>query len=364
MLSVARRIYQAEPPRHRSSDKLDFDLKLLPLRADQRTMRKTGLGEREVIEILTKNYGLNNRLPLGFDDDVAALPLSSREWAVLKTDMLVGSTDIPPGMTLTQAARKSVVATVSDFAAKGIRPMGLMISLGLPPPVKSSTVKQIAAGLSKGANEYGCRIIGGDTGEAKDLIIDCIGFGLAAPGEIMRRDGARPGDVVAVTGRFGKSSGGLRILLARRKDQTRRFPGLVKSVLHPIARLEEGIRLAKTRAVNSSIDSSDGLARSLHEIARLSRVRIHLENIPVARDAETFAREEKMTASDLALYGGEEYEIVVTIDRDKYPGVKKKVRSLIRIGQVKAGAPEVTAKIAGRSILVDPHGWEHFKSGK
>ena len=127
-------------------------------------MSKTGLGEREAIRILTQSYRLNNKLPLGFDDDVAALPLTSREWLVLKTDMLVGSTDIPPGMTLTQAARKSVIATVSDFAAKGIRPLGLMISLGLPAPVRSTTVRQIAAGLSQGVKEYGCIIIGGDTG--------------------------------------------------------------------------------------------------------------------------------------------------------------------------------------------------------
>ncbi len=326
-------------------------------------MGKTGLGEREAIRILTKSYGLNDRLPLGFDDDVAAFPLSSRKWAVLKTDMLVGSTDIPPGMTLTEAARKSVVATVSDFAAKGIRPLGLMISLGLPVPVKSSTVKQIASGLSEGAKEYRCNIIGGDTGQSKDLVIDCVGLGLAAPQEIVRRDGARPGDVVAVTGEFGKSAGGLRILLTRRKDQARRFPQLVKSVLHPVARLEEGVKLAKTRSVNSSIDSSDGLAWSLHEIARLSGVSICLENIPIAPEVEAFARAESVTASDLALYGGEEYEIVVTIDRDKYARVKRKVPSLIRIGQVRAGSAEVMANIGGRSVTVDPHGWEHFKPG-
>lgn len=327
-------------------------------------MRKTGLGEREIIRILTKSFRSKDSLPLGFDDDVAALSLSSREWAVLKTDMLVGSTDIPPGMSLTQAARKSVVATVSDFAAKGIRPLGLMISLGLPAPVKSSIVRQIAAGLNRAVKEYGCEIVGGDTGQSRDLVIDCAGFAIAAPGEVIRRDGARPGDVVAVTGGFGGSVAGLRILLARRKDYERRFPRLVKSVLHPVARLEEGIKLAKTRAVNSSIDSSDGLAWSLHEIARLSDVSIHLENIPIAPEAEAFAKAERVTASDLALYGGEEYELVVTIRRDKYARVKRKVPSLIRTGSVKAGHGEVTANIAGRSVTVDPRGWEHFKSGR
>ena len=325
-------------------------------------MTKNDLGEREATRILTNSFHVNDSLPLGFEDDVAALPLSPREWAVMKTDMLVGSTDIPPGMSLTQAARKSVVATVSDFAAKGIRPLGLMISLGMPAPVKSSTVRQIAAGLTQGVKEYGCSIIGGDTGQSKDLVIDCAGFGIASPSEVVRRDGARPGDVVAVTGEFGKSAAGLRILLARRKDNAQRFPQLVKSVLRPVAKLDEGIKLAKTRAVNSSIDSSDGLAWSLHEIARLSGVSIHLENIPVAPEVETFARAEKVAASDLALYGGEEYEIVVTITRDKYAKVKRKVPSLIRVGHVKAGSPEVTADIAGSSVTVEARGWEHFRS--
>ncbi len=326
-------------------------------------MSKTGLGEREAIRILTESYRSKKRLPLGFVDDVAALPLSARRWAVLKTDMLVGSTDIPPGMSLTQAARKSIVATVSDFAAKGIRPMGLLMSLGLPAPVRSATVKQIATGLSQGAKEYECSIIGGDTGEAKDLVIDCTGFGLARPGGIIRRDGARPGDIVAVTGEFGKSAGGLRILLSRRQNQARRFPQLVKSVLHPVARLQEGIRLARSRSVNSSIDSSDGLAWSLHEIARLSGVNIQLERIPIAGEVENFAREERVDASELALYGGEEYEIVLTIDRDKYLRAKKKVPSLIRIGRVKAGNGEVRAGIAGKIVAVERRGWEHFKSG-
>ncbi len=325
-------------------------------------MNKTVLGEREAIRILTRSYDSKNRLPLGFEDDVAAFPVSSRKWVVLKSDMLVASTDVPPGMTLTQAARKAVVATVSDFAAKGVKPRGLLISLGLKAPVESSTVKQIANGLSQGVREYGCRIIGGDTGQSEDLVIDCTGFGFAAPEEVVRRDGARPGDIVAVTGKFGKSAAGLRILLSKKKQLAQRFPGLVKSVLHPIARLEVGIKLAKTRSVNSSIDSSDGLAWSLHEIARLSGVSIHLENIPMAREAEIFAVWQGLAASDLALYGGEEYEIVLTIDRDKFARVKRKIPSLIRIGEVKAGNAEVTASVAGRMMKIDPRGWEHFKS--
>src|SRR5947209_7222214 len=172
-------------------------------------MAKTGLTEREIIGMLKRHFDSGPKLPLGFDEDVAAFPMSQGRLVVLKTDMLVGSTDVPPGMTLRQAARKAVVATVSDFAAKGVRPKALLVSLGLTSPVRRTMVVELGQGLSQGAREYGCRIIGGDTSESNDLIIDCIGFGLAKFQSILRRDGARPGDIIAVTGDFGKTSAGL-----------------------------------------------------------------------------------------------------------------------------------------------------------
>src|SRR5713226_3746288 len=99
-------------------------------------------GEREIIRRLTSRFFTKPGLPLGFEDDVSVFPFSKRRWIVLKTDLLVASTDVPPGMTFRQAARKAVVATVSDFAAKGIRPRGLLISLGLTSPVRASIVDE------------------------------------------------------------------------------------------------------------------------------------------------------------------------------------------------------------------------------
>jgi thiamine-monophosphate kinase len=324
-------------------------------------MTKRGLTEREIIDVLREQFDSKPKLPLGFDDDVAAFPVSQRKLVVLKTDMLVGSTDVPPGMTLQQAARKSVVATVSDFAAKGVQPSGLLVTLGLVSPVQLSTVKEIAAGLEKGAREYHCRILGGDTSETDDLVIDCIGFGFAATGGIIRRDGAKPGDIVAVTGYFGKTTCGLRILLGRKRPWPPRFSKLVYSVLYPSAKLEAGLKLARTGFVNSSIDSSDGLAWSLHEIARLSHANIALERIPVAADAKRFAEEQGLEAEELALFGGEEYELVLTIAKNRFAAVKRKLHSLIEIGRVEKGTGEVTVLVDGRRTPVESHGYEHFE---
>jgi thiamine-monophosphate kinase len=324
-------------------------------------LAKKGLTEREIIGVLKRRFVSDSRLPLGFDDDVAAFQMTPRSQVVLKTDMLVGSTDIPPGMTLEQAARKAVVATVSDFAAKGVQPRGLLISLGLSPPVGLSTVNEIATGLEKGAREYRCRIVGGDTSETDELVIDCIGFGFAATGGIIRRDGAKPGDIVAVTGDFGKTTAGLRILLGKKKPWPRRFSKLVYSVLHPSAKLEAGLRLARTGFVTSSIDSSDGLAWSLHEIARLSHANIVLERIPVAPDAKRFAEEQGLVAEELALFGGEEYELVLTIPKNRFAVVKRKLGSIIEIGKVEKGTGEVTTIVDGRKTRVKALGYEHFE---
>src|SRR5690349_11627144 len=112
-----------------------------------------GLTEQEIIRTLTKQFRGQPGVPLGYEDDVSAIPLSPKTWIIAKTDMLVGSTDIPPGMTMREAARKAVVATVSDFAAKGVQPRALMVSLGIPAPAQKRTVQNLAHVLGKMARE-------------------------------------------------------------------------------------------------------------------------------------------------------------------------------------------------------------------
>jgi thiamine-monophosphate kinase len=319
-----------------------------------------GLTEREIIQILTDQFAGQPGIPLGFDDDVSAIPLSPKTWIIVKTDMLVGSTDVPPGMTVQEAARKAVIATVSDFAAKGIKPQALMVSIGLPAPAKKTTVQHISRGLRQAAREYHCKIIGGDTNQAEDLIIDIAAVGFANPKTIVRRDGARPGDIVCVTGPFGKTSAGLRILMSREKKDLAKYPSLVEAILRPKARLTEGILLAKSREATSSTDSSDGLAWSLHQIAQSSRVGVNLHAIPIAAEAERFAGEHRLSALELALYGGEEYELVMTIKPRRFHDLKRRVPSLRRIGIVEKERFGVSAQIEGKQVMVEARGWEHF----
>lgn len=317
------------------------------------------IGEREIIKTLTKIYGSRTAVPLGYDDDVSAVPLARDCWIIVKSDMLVWSTDVPPGMRLWQAGRKAIVSTVSDFAAKGVKPKALMVSLGLPRLTRPQLL-ELGNGLRRGAVEYGCKIIGGDTGESKELVIDCLGVGQAAPNKLVTRGGARAGDLVAVTGKFGNSAAGLRMILSKRMLHSHEGEVLEQAVFMPEARLTEGLALARTGSVTSSIDSSDGLAWSLHELARNSKVSIRLDRVPVASEAAYFAVQARISPIPLALYGGEEYELVFTFKGHDVSRVKRAVPSALVVGRVERGPPRVTATAAGRTFRVQKKGYEHF----
>ncbi|MEM2557647.1 MAG: thiamine-phosphate kinase, partial [Candidatus Bathyarchaeia archaeon] len=200
-----------------------------------RTIRD--LGERKVIEIILGLLDSMPDMPIPFWDDVSAVPIGGDMVAVVKVDMLVGKTDVPPGMSLRQAARKAIVMGVSDFAAKGVKPLAALVSLGLPGDFREEDVREIGLGIGEGAREYGIYIIGGDTNESSDLIIDCALIGLGDMRRIVRRSGARPGDILAVTGHFGKTSSGLKILLEGLSPPEHLRKPLIESVLTPKARL-------------------------------------------------------------------------------------------------------------------------------
>ena len=321
------------------------------------------LGEREIIEIIQNHLEPMPRMPIRFGDDVAAYEMEGGNLAVLKTDMLVGKTDVPSGMSFWQAARKAVVMNVSDFAAKGVKPTAVLVALGLPQKTSRKDVEEIAEGLNAGAREYGAYVVGGDTGEASDLIISISLFGTAKNGMVALRSGAKPGDIVAVTGLFGKTAAGLKIML-KKSDAPEKIRGvLVDSVLMPQARLAEGLALGKTGAVTAAIDSSDGLAWSLHEIAQASNVGFRISKIPIAKEAQAFADSNGLDPFDLVFYGGEEYELVLTVKPKLWEKAEKAVRmtggKLLRIGFVTAER-ELVLESVGKKRTIKPQGYEHF----
>lgn len=323
------------------------------------------LGERRIIEIILGCLDQMPNMPVPFGDDVSAIDIENEKLAVIKTDMLVGKTDVPPSMNLWQAARKAVVMNISDLAAKGVKPIALLASVGIPRGFAKKDVEQIGKGLNAGAREYNAYVLGGDTNEASDLVISCTAFGVIEKRYLMKRSGAKPDDLVAVTGFFGKTSSGLKILLKDLKTPPEMRKELINAVLMPQARLKEGLALAQTRAVTASIDSSDGLAWSLHEISRASNVGFVIDNLPVAREAMEFAKIHNFDPVELSLHGGEEYELAVTVKPNFWWKAKKATEqvgaSLTKIGQV-TKEKTLLLRTKEKIIPIEARGWEHFKT--
>jgi thiamine-monophosphate kinase len=322
------------------------------------------LGERKIIELILNCLDQMPNMPIPFGDDASAVDLGADKLAVINMDMLVKKTDVPQTMSLWQAARKAVIMNISDLAAKGTQPIALLASLGVPPELTKTDIQQIGEGLNAGAREYGAYMLGGDTNEASDLIISCMAFGVCPKHQLIKRSGAKPGDYVAVTGAFGKSASGLKILVDGLSAPDIRDV-LVDSVLMPKARVKEGVALSRSKAATASIDSSDGIAWSLHELSRASNVGFRLEALPVAAEVEQFAELHGFDYLELALYGGEEYELLVTVKPSLWQEAKKAVTFaggvLTKIGVV-TKEKQIQLITAEKTVSVEARGWEHFKT--
>jgi thiamine-monophosphate kinase len=313
------------------------------------------MNENEVIHMLTKLAGTlpSGYLPIG--DDVALLP-ERRGRLVLKSDMLVAKTDVPPGMTWEQVGRKAVAMCVSDFASKGVQPEAFIVSLGLPRSLPDQGIRSLGRGLQDGMREWDVRLVGGDTNEAGDVMVDCVMVGFARG--IVERRGARPGDLVVVTGDFGTTSAGLKILLEKARSTTAFRREALANVYTPSPRLKLGVALSKY--LSCAMDSSDGLAICLHTLSQMSSVGMRIDRLPYRKELEEFAARNDYRVDDLVLYGGEEYEIVGTISKRRIEGAKKVARlmgsELMVIGEVTKGD---RVRLSS-GMEVENRGWVHL----
>jgi len=280
---------------------------------------------------------------------------------VLKVDMLVEHTDVPPGMSYRQAARKAVAMCVSDLAAKGVKPDSFMVSIGLRKGVSQKKVNELAVGLKDAEREWGVHLVGGDTNESKELVIDCAMVGFAK--RLVARSGASSGDALVVTGPFGYQPAGLRILTEGARSQARFGERAKASVLSPRPSL--GVGLALAPYLSSSMDSSDGLARSIHTLARASGVGFEVTALPAGEGVKRFAADNGLDAEKLVLEGGEEYVIVGTVRKSKLRAagiaVKKAGGKLVEIGVATPRKRRVELSMKGGSRPIRDEGWTHLR---
>ncbi len=290
---------------------------------------------------------------------MAVLP-SRRGKLVVKTDMLVEGTDVPRGMTFRQASRKAVASCVSDFASKGVKPDSFLVSLGMRRGTSRSQVKDLADGLDDAQKEWGIRLVGGDINQAEELVIDCAMVGFAR--KIVARRGAKAGDVLVVTGHFGYQPAGLKILTGGAKADREFRDRAIDSVLNPRPDLKVGMALSGF--LSSGMDSSDGLARSLHTLAAAGGVGFEVTELPVGQGVRKFAKANGLSAEGLALAGGEEYLIVGTVKKARLDDAARAVRraggKLIVIGRATKGKGHVVHMSKGSTRPIADEGWTHL----
>ncbi len=314
---------------------------------------------KEFIEVIGQPKQIYSKI----GDDVAHIP-SGKGRVVVKCDMLVGETDVPQGMTYREAARKALASVVSDFAAKGVKPNAALVSLGIPPTLTIADIRELALGVRDAREEFKFEFLGGDTNQAKDLIIDCILLGYAK--HIIGRAGAKVGDIVAVTGDFGYTGAGLYALSKYGRVAEGFAEKAISTVLKPKPPLELGLMLAERRLMSSSIDSSDGLALSLYTLSEASNVKIVVFDLPAPEGLREFAEENGLSLEELVFYSGEEYEIVFTAHEDKLDKIKRLAESLGKpikaIGRVEQGKPVVEYVTLGKKKILERRGWIHLSA--
>jgi len=316
-----------------------------------------GLSERQIIDLISKALYIAKKNTL-WNDDVTTVKIGDRILA-FKCDMFVRSTDAPKQMKVWQMARKSIVSCVSDFACKGVKPLASLISLGIPKDFTKNDVIELAKGFRRAEREFPINILGGDTNESRDLVIDCCMLGIA--GKIIKRSGATNGDLIITSGPFGYSSSGLKILQGRPKVKLNFGKKARNAVLMPKARLRFGLGLVNY--ATSAMDSSDGLAITLYEMSGQSRKKFVIESLPTTNEIREFARSNRYDIRKLVLQGGEEYEIVAAVPKRNLGKVKALARNsgcrVFVIGHVERGNG-VFMKQNKRLERIERRGWEHL----
>ena len=313
------------------------------------------LNEKKIIELFQNRLGNTSFVP----EDVESFKIG-KEYLVVKVDTFVESTDLPPQMKLEDAARKSIVSCVSDFAAKGVRPVFGIVSLTIPKKLSRSNMENLAKGFQSAAKEFELKILGGDTNEGKELVITFSLFGTTK--KIVNRNGAKTDHVIITSGSFGYTGAGLSILIKNKKSSKKFRTKAKNAVIKPRCRLLFGLKNKKY--FSSSMDSSDGLSTTLNEMSSQSKKKFVITEMPTEKDLFDFATSNKLNSDDLILNAGEEYEIVATTSKSNLPKIKKDAKKhrikMYEIGYVTKGRG-VFYKKNGRVIRIKDKGWQHLQ---
>jgi thiamine-monophosphate kinase len=296
--------------------------------------------ERELIRRISEILG-------GVENDDCAVIDAGSRFLVATTDMLHRQTDFPEIMTPWQMGWMSVAVNLSDIAAMGAEPAGVLIAAGLPPEADLYFIDELFSGFGECARFYGTKILGGDTDAHQELTITGSAFGFVEKDLVLRRRGASPGDLLCTTGHLGGAGGGLWAW--KNCDLQNEF---IEKLLEPEPRLKEGRALAKSRTVTAMMDNSDGLALSLSDLSEVSRVGFVVNEaaLPLAEGLAEMVGHEK--AVEMVMSAGGDFELVFTVRPD---GLKE---------AMEAGEVTVIGRVVEKGIWLETEGERRMIAAK
>ncbi len=333
-------------------------------------MKVGELKERALIAHIAKLFAKpgNNVIVGAGEDDCAVLDIGGEDYLLVTTDMLHRKTDFMPQMTGWQIGWMSVAVNLSDLASKGAKPLGIVMAMGIPPDAELDFLEGIARGMNDCASRFGTQIIGGDTDSHDELTMAGTALGTVKKELLIRRNGAKEGDIVCVTGNLGTAGAALLALKTpystpylntgiRGTNKKSVNEEILKALFEPVPRINEGIALAESRAVTSMMDISDGLALSLHDLSKASGVgfRVYENKLPVLPYVRRLLKGEELL--EAVIFTGGDFELLFTVAQDKIEKARKAC-PLTVIGEVIGEG--VFIEREGRLEELKAKGYEHF----
>jgi thiamine-monophosphate kinase len=303
-------------------------------------------------------------------DDAAAITPPAGCDLVLTADAIVGGVHFFPDDPADRIARKALRVNLSDLAAKGVKPLGFLLTLALPKHIGDRWLAHFARGLGSDADRFGCPLLGGDTVRTPGPVtISITAFGAVPRGTMVRRNGARAGDRVLVTGTIGDAALGL-LLRHDRKNAARwglnraQHNHLASRYLLPEPR--NSIADALRKYASAAMDVSDGLVGDLAKLCRASGVAASIDaaRVPLSRAAQT-ALTNAPALLETILTGGDDYQVLATMPARKVAAFRKAASAagvaVTDIGAIAAGrgAPRFLGR-DGRPLVFARASFSHF----
>jgi len=322
--------------------------------------------DRLVQKIATamKPPGLRGSLRIGLGDDAALWSPRPGYETVLTCDWFSEGSHFLRGKHPPDSVGwKCLARAVSDIAAMGGQPRCFLLSLALPRSLTGRWLDRFLAGLRRAARRFGCQLAGGDTTRRDEILINIAVIGEVLAGKAILRSGAKPGDLIFVTGRLGEAELGLRSLQRSRTLNGPDSP-LIKKHLYPEPRLALGQWLARKRIATSMMDLSDGLSTDLPRLCAACGVGacVDARKIPSVGPAEGRVLSETNRLA-LALNGGDDYEILFTVHPSqarRIPRVRQEI-PLTSIGEITRDRKIHLLQASGRKKPLIPGGWDPFR---